>query len=279
MKTIFNLSFEESKNVIYKLKSITTSNPELAKLLRKNVLMYITPSLFTVFILLEIGVYITHPKNSMGKWVMILTGGLWLTGIFFMTIFPLFKHKNFASMYKNVILGTSGLLWAGGLSMAYPLTTTTLKNAGVISFGLQVASLIILICFFFYLGVTSKTKNIKNRKEKEKNKGAILKISVLEGIVLIGALIAAEFHNNFIFNFEYIFEKLIVFAVFWIAYLVVVRGFFKMYLTFYYLEKYSRQYRLYYRIPDSVWYFSKEEAEKRNDPVYPPRRKKVSEEG
>ncbi|QNQ81992.1 hypothetical protein [Lactobacillus sp. PV012] len=214
MKTIFNLSFEESKNVIYKLKSITTSNPELAKLLRKNVLMYITPSLFTVFILLEIGVYITHPKNSIGKWVMILTGGLWLTGIFFMTIFPLFKHKNFASMYKNVILGTSGLLWAGGLSMAYPLTTTTLKNAGVISFGLQVASLIILICFFFYLGVTSKTKNIKNRKEKEKNKGAILKISVLEGIVLIGALIAAEFHNNFIFNFEYIFEKLIVFAVF-----------------------------------------------------------------
>ena len=276
MKNIFNLSFEDSKNVIYKLKSITTSNPELAKSLQKIILIFMLPSLFIIFILLEIGIYITHPKNNIGKLIMVLVGSLWLIGLFFMIIFPLFKHKNFASMYKKIVLGTSGLLWAAGLSMAYPLTT--LKNAGVISFGLQVASLIILICFFFYLGVTSKTKNIKNRKEKEKNKGAILKISVFEGIVLIGALIAAEFHNNFILNFEYIFEKLIVFAVFWIAYLVVVRGFFKMYLTFYYLEKYSRQYRLYYRIPDSVWYFSKEEAEKRNDPVYPLRRKKVSED-
>ena len=58
----------------------------------------------------------------------------------------------------------------------------------------------------------------------------------------------------------------------------VIFKIFRVYLSYYYIDKYSRQYRLYYRIPDRVWYFSKEEAEKRNDPVYPPRRKKVSEE-
>ena len=276
MKNIFNLSFEDSKNVIYKLKSSTISNAKVTKLLQKIILIFMLPSLFIIFILLEIGVYITYPKNNIGKLIMVLVGSLWLIGLFFMIIFPLFKHKNFASMYKKIVLGTSCLLWAIGLSMGYPTTIITLNNAGIVSFGLQVISIIILIC---YLCVNLKIQNINNRKERKKRN--ILKISILEGLVLISALTTAIFHNNlnFIFDFEYVFKNIIIFSIFWIAYLVVVQGFFKMYLTFYYLEKYSRQYRLYYRIPDSVWYFSKEEAEKRNDPVYPPRRKKVSEEG
>ena len=60
----------------------------------------------------------------------------------------------------------------------------------------------------------------------------------------------------------------------------IIGGFvmFKSYLSYHYIAKYPRQYRLYYKIPDSIWYFSKEEAEKRNDPVYPPRKKSVEEE-
>ena len=208
---------------------------------------------------------------------MIIVGTLWLNGIFFLCIYPLFKHRNFAAMHKNKTLGGAFLLLGAGIGAGFNLFKNSLDNAGVVSFLLQIIILIIAFSLLVNLTVTPSMNKIEDKKKSEKNKRLISNVVKIEFLILSMALISALSYQHFKVELEDIIMKLIGLAIFGIAYLIGIQTIFKIYLTYYYLEKYSHQYRLYYRIPDSVWYFSKEEAEKRNDPVYPPR-KKVSEE-
>ena len=278
IKNIFNLSFEDSKKVIYKLKSMVTSNPTIAKTFQQNIMVYNLPTFILILIGFEFYIYETYSAESIKKIVMIIVGTLWLNGIFFLCIYHLFKHRNFAAMHKNKTLGGAFLLLGAGIGAGFNLLKNSFENAGVVSFLLQIIILIIAFSLLVNLTVTPSINKIEDKKEQQKKKRLISNVVKIEFIILCMSLLSALSYQHFKVELEDIIMKLISLAIFGTAYLIGIQTIFKIYLTYYYLEKYSRQYRLYYQIPDSVWYFSKEEAEKRNDPVYPPRRKKVSEE-
>lgn len=245
----------------------------------KNIKLFQNILVDSVFILyfgmlglFEVSIYITFGQIIIRNLTMIVVAILWLIGMYSVYVYPKRNHKNYAVMNKNKILGMSCLLLAFEISCVQFFVQITLKTAGYISFIFQLLSLILLLYLSYYWYLVPLSKSIKKRRRT-----IILKV---ECGALMGALISGMINIGFenIFNIKILIMKVLIFTVFGMTCIamtvIVVEGF----ITYYYLDKYSRQYRLYYKIPDSIWYFSKEEAEKRNDPVYPPRKKSVEEE-
>ena len=276
MKNLFNASFEESKHLIYKRSWILlpggdSDTKRIGESLLSGAAFWPT---MAAMILLPALTYLVYPKTL--KVFMSIVDFLLLGWTVFMAnIYPRFHHKNWAEMHKKMVPSMLGFFLSGLIPLFPFFKDFALKNTGLVSVSFQIS--LIVVCFiisayYFIILPLNKLKNKSLPLKKSKNKTLIILI-VLALVFLSLSLITGTYHylhfhkfNGEEFMSGYLLTGLII--------VMVIGGFgmFKSYLSYHYIAKYPRQYRLYYKIPDSIWYFSKEEAEKRNDPVYPPKK-------
>lgn len=281
MKNLFNASFEDSKYLIHKRRWILlpggdSDTKRIGESLLNGAAFWPTLAAMILFPMLT---YITYPKN-IRVWMASLDFILFMWTIFMADIYPKFHHKNWAEMHKRMVpsmlgFGLSGLIVTFGI-----VKDIWVRNTGIISIIFQGILLVTctLTSVYYFILLPLRQINEGTLGLKEKNKTLIIMLTV-NLILLLLSFCSGTIHYLTHFKFEG--EMFIMgFILPFIILAEIIGGFvmFKSYLSYHYIAKYPRQYRLYYKIPDSIWYFSKEEAEKRNDPVYPPRKKSVEEE-
>lgn len=266
MKSIFNLSFTESKKVVLPKNKIFYSSQdmkELAEGFQSGMILRLIGFGFV----LEILTFIMYSKKFQLH-MMIIVGFLYFFGVILMFLLRIFPHGNWVKVKKKVLIG---FIWVF-LATFFAIVPITIRWAfeigGKKNFYIQIAivGLSVLISIIKFASLFNTSKIIFNNLKK------IIKIMILILFaVCLSLTLQRRGMNNF--NLKEILVENYMFVYLCFAYSFLMYSVMRIYITYYYLDKYSRQYRLYYRIPDSIWYFSKEEAEKRNDSVYPPRRK------
>ena len=272
MKRLFNASFEDSKYLIHKRSWILLPGGDSdAKRIGESLLngAAFWPTM-AMMIILPVMTYYSYSQSM--RIFMVILEVIMLGWILFMAnIYPRFHHKNWAEMHKKMVPSMLGFF----VSMLIPvfpfMKDDTIKTSGVISCIFQV--LLVITCFVtcVYYFIYSPLHKIKENKITTKvEKSKLQKLLILNTCFLLLSVITGTVHYFKSGNGAYIDGFLLTILLL----VIVIGGFlmFKSYLSYHYIAKYPRQYRLYYKIPDSIWYFSKEEAEKRNDPVYPPKK-------
>ena len=271
MKGIFKCSFEESKRIVlpknrlFYLNEGTETHTTLMNILRSDLR----------FRLIGVGVFLEFLINFIyrGKikiFLLVLIGIIYTFGLVMMLFLRRKHYKNWVSMKKGVLVGLLIILFSIYIVILPVIIKLTLVFSGYQSLYLQ---LIILIMW-----TTSRYIELKSVITKRKSKINKYLSKLMIALLILCIIVSLQYNGEQIDNWLISFFGKIYFLLLSGAIVWAIFKYVRIYLSYYYIDKYSRQYRLYYRIPDSVWYFSKEEAEKRNDPVYPPRRKKVSEE-
>ena len=270
MRIGFNLSFEDSKKVILPKNKIFYSSQdmeELAEGFQNGMILRLIGFGFV----LEILTYIMYSKNLRLP-MMVIVGFLYFFGIILMFLLKIFPRGNWVKDKKKKLIVFVWVFLAAFFAVVPVTIRWSLEIGGKANFYIQIAIVVVSV-----LVSIIKIVSLFNRRGIFKNLEKYLKIIILISFIvcLLFTIEHREINN---FDLKEILAENFMFVYLGFAYSFLLYSVMRLYITYYYLEKYSRQYRLYYRIPDSVWYFSKEEAEKRNDPVYPPRRKKVSED-
>ena len=271
MKGIFKCSFEESKRIVlpknrlFYLNEGTETHTTLMNILRSDLR----------FRLIGVGVFLEFLINFIyrGKikiFLLVLIGIIYTFGLVMMLFLRRKHYKNWVSMKKGVLVGLLIILFSIYIVILPVIIKLTLVFSGYQSLYLQ---LIILIMW-----TTSRYIELKSVITKRKSKINKYLSKLMIALLILCIIVSLQYNGEQIDNWLISFFGKIYFLLLSGAIVWAIFKYVRIYLSYYYIDKYSRQYRLYYRIPDSVWYFSKEEAEKRNDPVYPPRRKKVSED-
>ena len=275
MKELFNASFEDSKYLIHKRRWILlpggdSDTKRIGESLLNGAALWPTLGALIGFPLVT---YFSYPKN-IRIWMTIIQiiAMVWI--IFMADIYPRFHHKNWAEMHKKMV--PSFLCFELSiLILAYGgVRDIWVKNTGQLSVIIQILLIILCLITSLYYFIKIPIKKLKNGTLSIKENDKLLHfLLITDFFLLVFSFLSGTVYYMSHFNFDgetymmsFILPLLILMEI------VISFLFFKSYLSYHYIAKYPRQYRLYYKIPDSIWYFSKEEAEKRNDPVYPPKK-------
>ena len=271
VRNLFNLSFEESKRIVLPKNKLMYSNEGSET--HEAMMGFLRSDLRFRLPILGVGleVFIAFIyKGWIKNFLLIFIGIIYFFGISRLLFLRKKYYVNWVTVKRKTHPASLTILISVYTVMIPIGIKLTLIFAGYWSLYLQ---LIILGVWTIreFVKLKSIISGRRNNIGKYINRVIIFLLIIC---IIISFQYTGEETSNFVVSLlGKIYFLLLSGCGVWVIFKI-----FRVYLSYYYIDKYSRQYRLYYRIPDSVWYFSKEEAEKRNDPVYPPRRKKVSED-
>ncbi len=278
LKSLFNLSFENSKKVVLKRELVSDPSWEKNKFkyLSSNVnifsrvfvalicvggLLIASGCMFSMFTEKSEVNYLTRTSahyivlvsdklHYFNKGVIILIS-------IFLLIFILFPSLNF-----GVVRG-EGYLLLFIFNILAILTLVPLFTGIVLGTG-GVISAIILWLNLIIFGILNLVESIQGKFKKlglEVTKNVKIKTMFLIGIggIIIGILIGIIQEREF-----NVIELGILVIVYF--FLILMIGTLRLHIdsviTWYYMLKYSTEYRKYYRIPDAAWYLSNRRAKK-----------------
>lgn len=271
---LFTASFEASKDIIYKSIPVTLaresrrSNSDHSKdskgskgSLKSNLFL---GTISAIFLILAI---FSYPKSF--RFLVILID-LALIGYVYAlaNLYPKLYHRNWADLNRKRIPGLLAVILIILIPLFPIMMDGMVKNAGKISIYFQISLwfTILITCYYYYIKMPLET--IKGTKEKKAGRiwGNLIILDII--LLIISAVSAGWYFSIYrepILRREGIytsyelgveFEGAFALSEFIILIMLILFVQFKMYLTYYYMEKYNREYRELYKISDDFWFLN-----------------------